>query len=220
MALSAVLFDMDGLLVDTEPAWMRAERMIVAELGGQSWGEDDQRAILGLALPLAIDYMRQRTGTAASADEIGDRLVDLFLAELGGGGIPLQPGAGELVREVADAGVPFALVSASVRRIMTMVMAHLADHGLPAFRVSIAGDEVLRGKPDPLPYLRAAELLGVPIERAVVLEDSPNGVQAGWSAGATVIAVEAMVHHEPRERVFVRPSLAGVRLAELRELVG
>jgi HAD superfamily hydrolase (TIGR01509 family) len=218
MALSAVLFDMDGLLVDTEPAWMRAERILVAELGGQSWGEDDQRAILGLSLPLAIGYIQQRTGSAASVEEIGDRLVDLFLVELGGGRIPMQPGAAELVIEVADAGVPFALVSASVRRIMTMVMAHMAAQGLPAFPVSIAGDEVPRGKPDPMPYLRAAALLGIPIEHAVVLEDSPNGVQAGWSAGATVVAVEAMVPHEPRDRVVVRPSLAGLRLADLRAM--
>jgi len=218
MALSAVLFDMDGLLVDTEPAWMRAERTLVGELGGRSWGEDDQRAILGLSLPLAIGYIQQRTGSPASQEAIGDRLVDLFLAELGGGRIPMQPGAAELVTEVAEACVPFALVSASVRRIMSMVMAHMSAHGLPTFPVSIAGDEVPRGKPDPMPYLQAAALLGVPIGSAVVLEDSPNGVQAGWAAGATVVAVEAMVRHHPRDRVVVRPSLAGLRLADLRAL--
>jgi HAD superfamily hydrolase (TIGR01509 family) len=220
MTLSAVLFDMDGLLVDTEPAWMRAERSVVAELGGESWDEADQRAILGLSLPLAIGYLKQRTGSPASAQEIGDRLVERFLAELGGGSIPMQPGAAELVTEVAASGIPYALVSASVRPIMTMVMAHMAGHGLPPFPVSVAGDEVARGKPDPEPYLRAAAELGISIERAVVLEDSPNGVQAGWAAGATVVAVEAMVRHEPRERVVVRPSLAGLRLADLHRLVG
>ena len=117
MGLSAVLFDMDGLLVDTEPAWMRAERNVVAELGGDSWDEADQRAILGLSLPLAIGYLKQRTGSSASPQEIGDRLVELFLAELGAGAIPMQPGAAELVAEVAGADVPFALVSASVRPI-------------------------------------------------------------------------------------------------------
>jgi HAD superfamily hydrolase (TIGR01509 family) len=220
MTLSAVLFDMDGLLVDTEPAWMRAERILVAELGGDSWDEDDQLAILGVSLPLAARYMLRRTGSTASIEQVQARVVDLFLAELGSGAIPLQPGAAELVHEVADAGVPFALVSASVRRIMTVVMGHLAAHGLPRFPVSIAGDEVARGKPDPLPYLRAAAQLKAPIERAVVLEDSINGVRAGWSAGATVVAVEVMVRHEPRERVVVRPSLAGLRLADLRALVG
>jgi HAD superfamily hydrolase (TIGR01509 family) len=219
MGLSAVLFDMDGLLVDTEPAWMRAERAVVAELGGDSWDEADQRAILGLSLPLAIGYLKQRTGSAASAEEIGDRLVDLFLAELDGGSIRMQPGAAELVAEVAEARIPYALVSASVRRIMTLVMAHMIDHGVPAFDVSVAGDEVARGKPDPEPYLRAASELGIDIERAVVLEDSPNGVQAGWAAGATVVAVEAMVRHAPRERVVVRPNLAGLGLADLRRLV-
>ena len=103
---------------------------------------------------------------------------------------------------------------------MTMVMAHMAGHGLPSFPVSVSGDEVARGKPDPEPYLRAAAELGIATERPVVLEDSPNGVQAGWAAGATVVAVEAMVRHEPRERVVVRPSLAGLRLADLQRLVG
>ncbi len=220
MTLSAVLFDMDGLLVDTEPAWMRAERTMVGELGGSSWDAADQRAILGLSLPRAIQYMQQRTGSCLAAEVIGDRLVELFLGELDGGGVPMQPGAAALVTEVAEAGIPFALVSASVRRVMTVVMAHMAAHGLPEFPVSIAGDEVVRGKPDPLPYLRAADLLAVPIQQAVVLEDSPNGVQAGWSAGATVVAVEVMVRHEPRERVVVRPGLAGLRLADLRALVG
>ncbi len=164
--------------------------------------------------------MQQRTGSCLAAEVIGDRLVELFLGELDGGGVPMQPGAAALVTEVAEAGIPFALVSASVRRVMTVVMAHMAAHGLPEFPVSIAGDEVVRGKPDPLPYLRAADLLAVPIQQAVVLEDSPNGVQAGWSAGATVVAVEVMVRHEPRERVVVRPGLAGLRLADLRALVG
>ena len=220
MALSAVLFDMDGLLVDTEPAWMRAEKALVAELGGDSWDEQDQRAILGLSLPLAARYMQQRTGTSATVEQISGRVVDLFLDELAGGSVPMQPGAAELVGEVAGAGIPFALVSASVRRIMAMLMGHMAEAGVPAFPVSVAGDEVERGKPDPMPYLRAAELLGVPITTSVVLEDSVNGVQAGWSAGATVVAVEAMVRHTPRERVVVRPSLVGLGLADLRALVG
>ncbi|MCU0302205.1 MAG: HAD family phosphatase [Candidatus Nanopelagicales bacterium] len=220
MALSAVLFDMDGLLVDTEPLWMRAEQRVVAELGGSGWGAEDQRAILGLALPRAADYMRRRSGTSASTEEVAERVVRGFLDEVrAGGAIVVQPGAAELVRDVAAAGLPFALVSASVRSIMDVITERLAAAGVPAFPVTVAGDEVDRGKPDPTPYLRAAALLGAAIERAVVLEDSVNGVQAGWAAGATVVAVEGMVRHEPRPRVVVRQSLVGLDVAALRALV-
>ena len=92
--------------------------------------------------------------------------------------------------------------------------------GLPGFPVSVAGDEVARSKPDPLPYLRAAELLGIDITRAIVLEDSANGVRAGWSAGATVVAVPHVVPIEPGERIVVRTSLVGLDVAELAALVG
>ncbi|MCU0284327.1 MAG: HAD family phosphatase [Candidatus Nanopelagicales bacterium] len=218
--LAGVLFDMDGLLVDTEPLWMRAEERVVADLGGSGWGPDDQRAILGLALPQAAAYMRRFTGTSVPVDEVGRRVVAGFLDEVRAGGeIVLQPGAAALVAEVAAEGLPFALVSASVRSIMEVIAGRLADEGLPAFPVTVAGDEVARGKPDPQPYLHAAGLLDVPIERCVVLEDSVNGVQAGWSAGATVVAVEGLVRHEPRPRVVVRQSLDGLDVAALRELV-
>jgi beta-phosphoglucomutase-like phosphatase (HAD superfamily) len=123
------------------------------------------------------------------------------------------------VSEVAAAGVPFALVSASVRSIVDLIGGHLRAAGVPDFPVTLAGDEVEHGKPDPSAYLRAAELLGIDIAGAVVLEDSRNGVLAGWSAGATVVAVEGVVRHTPRPRVFVRPSLLGLDLAALQLLV-
>jgi HAD superfamily hydrolase (TIGR01509 family) len=151
---------------------------------------------------------------------VAERVIRGFLDEVrAGGAIVVQPGAAELVRDVAAAGLPFALVSASVRSIMDVITERLAAAGVPAFPVTVAGDEVDRGKPDPTPYLRAAALLGAAIERAVVLEDSVNGVQAGWAAGATVVAVEGMVRHEPRPRVVVRQSLVGLDVAALRALV-
>ena len=219
MTLSAVLFDMDGLLVDTEPIWQRAEDRAVAELGGTEWTPEDQRAVLGASLPLAGEYMRRRTGTSRSGDEVAQLIIGGFLDDVRAGSpIVVQPGAVELVNEVAGAGIPFALVSASVRAIVDLVTAHLASVGAAPFPVTVAGDEVDRGKPDPTPYQRAAELLGAPIGRAVVLEDSINGVQAGWSAGATVVAIDGMVRHEPRPRVVVRESLVGLTVAELTAL--
>ncbi len=124
-------------------------------------------------------------------------LVSGMVGRLADFEIPIQPGVAELLREVADSGIPYALVSASVRPIVDLVLAFLARSGLPAFPVSVAGDEVARSKPDPMPYLRAAELLGVDISRAIILEDSLNGVRAGEAAGGMVVAVPRVVPIDP-----------------------
>ncbi len=90
---------------------------------------------------------------------------------------------------------------------------------MPAFPVTIAGDEVERTKPDPLPYLTAAERLGIDINHAVVIEDSANGVRAGQASGATVVAVPHAVPIEPADRLYIRGTLAGLGVAQLRALV-
>jgi HAD superfamily hydrolase (TIGR01509 family) len=218
MGLSAVLFDMDGLLVDTEPLWLRAEHATLAELGG-TWSAADQAAILGASMAHAARYMKRRSGTDLPEDAVAAILVDRMLVELADATIPIQPGAGELLSEVAASGVPYALVSASVRPIVDLVLAALVRAGLPGFPLTIAGDEVERSKPDPLPYLRAARALGIDITRAVVLEDSANGVRAASEAGAVVLAVPHAVPIEPAVRIHVRRSLVGVGLADLRRLV-
>lgn len=218
MPLSAVLFDMDGLLVNTEPLWLEAEHATLAALGG-TWGEADQHAIVGASMAHATAYMAEVSGTDRSTDQIAELLIGNMLDLLADVRIPIQPGAPELLTEVAGSGVPFALVSASVRRIIDVMLGQLADAGLPGFPVQVAGDEVPRSKPDPLPYLHAAKLLGVDITQSVVLEDSANGVRAGWLAGATVLAVPHVVPIEPGERVVVRKSLVGLHLADLSALV-
>jgi beta-phosphoglucomutase-like phosphatase (HAD superfamily) len=134
--------------------------------------------------------------------------------------IPVQPGAADLLGEVAGSGLPYALVSASGRPIVDLVLAALAREGLPGFPVTIAGDEVARSKPDPLPYLRAADVLRIDITRAVVLEDSANGVRAAEQAGAHVLAVPHAVPITPNGRVHVADSLVGIDLAALRRLAG
>ena len=219
MDISAVLFDMDGLLVDTEPLWLRVEIATMAELGC-TWTEDDQRAILGGSLDHATAYFAERSGTDLPQETIGEMLIAGMLDELRDGQIPLQPGAAEIVRQVADSPIPFALVSASVRSIVDLVLGALRAAGLPEFPLTIAGDEVARSKPDPLPYLTAAQRLGVDIRRAVVLEDSANGVRAATRAGAMVVAVPHAVAVEPSDQVVVRESLVGLDLAELRRVGG
>ncbi len=216
--MSAVLFDMDGLLVDTEPIWLEVEHETLAALGG-TWSEEHQKAIMGASMAHATAYIRGISGTDRTDDEVGHMLIGGMLDRLDGTDPQILPGAADLLTRVADAGVPFALVSASVRPIVDVVMEFLARSGLPTFPVSVAGDEVTRSKPDPMPYLRAAELLGVDITRAVVLEDSLNGVRAAWSAGATVVAVPHAVPVRAGERIVVRESLVGLDVAALGSLI-
>lgn len=218
MPLSAVLFDMDGLLVDTEPLWLRAEHATMAALGGQ-WSTAHQVAILGSSMPYAVAYMKRLAASDLPEEEISALLLGSMLAELRQAEIPTKPGALALVREVAESGMPFALVSASVRPIMDLVLDALERAGAPTFPVTVSGDDVARGKPDPAPYLRAAALLGIDIGRAVVMEDSANGVRAAVAAGAIVVAVPHAVPIRPSQRVIVRDSLLGLKLEDLRALV-
>lgn len=214
MPLQGVMFDMDGLLIDTEPIWLRAESELVTELGGV-WTPADQEAILGSSMAFSSQYIKDKSGTELSAPEVGAALNERFRHYLGASELVVQPGAIELVGSVAAAGLPFALVSASERAIMDMVTPQLYTRGMPEFTVTVAGDEVARGKPDPLPYLTAAARLGVDPACSVVLEDSRNGVAAGLASGATVVALTHMVDHEPGERLVVRDTLVGLDAASL-----
>lgn len=218
MAISGILFDMDGLLVDTEPLWLIAEEATMRSLGA-TWTQADQLAILGGPLEHAAHYMVGRSGTELSAHEVGQRLIGRMLELLRTEPITLQPGAAELVGRVAASGIPYALVSASLRQIVDLVLAALARAGVPAFPVTIAGDEVARTKPDPQPYLQAAAALGIDIASAVVLEDSVNGVRAGWASGASVIAVPHVVTVPDLDRVVVIDTLEGLDLDRIESLV-
>ncbi len=218
MPISAVLFDMDGLLIDTEPVWMQAE-VDVANLLGGTWTPADQAANLGIALPKAAAYIKERVGSDWPVDRIAAELVERYLGRLAAGEIVIQPGAVALVRMVAAAELPYALVSSSLRRIVDYALQALYNAGVPQFPVTVAGDEVVHGKPHPEPYLRAAEALGVDIQRAVVFEDSAHGVAAAHAAGAHVVAMAHMIDHESRERIVVRKTLEGITLEYLAALV-
>jgi len=216
-ALGAVLFDMDGLLVDSEPLWFQVESAVMAELGG-SWTHSDQAACLGGTLPTTAAYLVQRSGSDRPLAAIQQQLLT-GMAELLGSAVPWRPGARELLAELNRAGVPCALVSSSYRRLVDAVLAGVrgAD-GSAAFAATVAGDEVRRLKPAPDPYLRAAQLLDVPPRDCVVLEDSPTGVAAGEAAGCVVVAVPSLVDIEATPRRPVVRSLAELDLAYLRTL--
>lgn len=218
MPLAAVLFDMDGLLIDTEPVWLAAETELVGELGG-TWTPADQQAILGNSMPRAARYIKSRSGTDWPWEQVAQALVDRFLELLGRSEIVIQPGALRLLQEVADSGLPFALVSASERRIMDYAVAALSRAGAPRFPITVAGDEVVHGKPHPEPYLKAARELGVEIGACVVLEDSASGVAAAHAAGAQVVALAHMVDHVAGDRIVVRQTLEGLTVPDLRALL-
>lgn len=183
----AVLWDLDGTLVDSEPDWMRAEHEL-ADAHGAVWTHEDALSLVGSALPHAGAVLRDR-GIALSAEQIVDVLVARVVESLGVG-IPWQPGARELLAELRDAGVPCALVTMSYTVIAEQIVA-----GAPAgtFQVVVTGDTVSNGKPHPEPYITAAELLCVDATRCVAVEDSLTGLASAHAAGAQVLGVQRAV---------------------------
>jgi HAD superfamily hydrolase (TIGR01509 family) len=212
--LQGVLFDMDGLLVDSEPLWFEVECAVMARLDGQ-WSEADQQALIGGSLPRTVSYLLARAGRPASPEDIGRWLVDGMTALLRSRPLTMLPGAAELLAEVQAADIPHALVTSSERPIMEAVLAQLGI----GFTATVCADDVTRGKPDPEPYLRAASLLGADPRSCVALEDSPNGVASAEAAGCRLIAVPSLVPIRAEEGRVIATSLSQVSLARLRDLV-
>jgi HAD superfamily hydrolase (TIGR01509 family) len=185
--LRAVLFDMDGLLVDSEPLWFEAERAVMARMGGP-WTEADQHQLMGGTLTNSVGYMRARALRPAEPELVGAWLLDTMATLIAERGVPLMAGATELLAELDAAGIPKALVTSAQRRIMNAV---LASTGL-VFAVTVCSEDVRQSKPDPEPYLRAAALLGEAPGGCVALEDSPRGISSAQAAGCPVIAVPSM----------------------------
>ncbi|MFF5210632.1 HAD family hydrolase [Streptosporangium sp. NPDC000396] len=183
----AVLFDMDGTLVDTEGLWWEACAAVAAELGLELT-EADTGHVLGRPVEhTAAHLVRQGriSPVEASVESIGRRLTDAFAERIEGGVTPL-PGAIRLLDDLRAAGVPTALVSASPRQIVDMV---LRTVGAERFRLVVAAEDTARGKPLPDPYLKAAAELGVDPAECVAVEDSPTGIAAARAAGCRVVAV-------------------------------
>jgi HAD superfamily hydrolase (TIGR01509 family) len=212
--LQAVLFDMDGLLVDTEPLWFEVESDVMARLGGQ-WSEADQQDLIGGSLQRTVSYLLARAARAASPDDVGRWLVDGMIALLGTRELRVLPGARELLAEVASAGIPYALVTSSEREIMDAVIARMGV----SFCATVCAEDVRRSKPDPEPYLLAAMRLGADPRLCVALEDSPNGVAAAEAAGCRLVAVPGLAPIPARPGRIIEMSLSQVNLARLRDIV-
>ena len=213
-ALDAVLFDMDGLLVDTEPQWFAAESATVAELGAD-WGKQQQIDLLGSNLEYAARYMIEYAGSRLSTATVMQMLLDNMTRQLEGS-VTFRPGVLDLLDVLVAADVSLALVTSSVRVHVEVVLEHLP---LRPFAHLVTADDVSNLKPHPEPYLSAIGLLGASAARSVVLEDSPTGVAAAEAAGCHVVAVPSVVPIDPAPGRAVVRSLTEVDLELLRGLV-
>ena len=211
--LAAVLFDMDGLLVDTEPLWLETETEVMGRLGAP-WSTEDQHALLGGSMERTVSYLLGKATRPAPPETVARWMIEGMLGRVRAGRVVVRPGARELVGEVAASGLPYALVTSSQRSFASAV---LEATGLP-FEVTVCGEDVAVTKPAPDPYLLGAKLLEADPGRCVALEDSPNGVAAATAAGCRVVAVPSLVPIPPAPGRLVVSSLAEVGLATLREL--
>jgi HAD superfamily hydrolase (TIGR01509 family) len=217
-ALAGVLFDMDGLLVDTEPIWFEVEISVMARLGAGEWTPADQHALVGGSLTKSVDYMISRARRPADPDQVATWLVDGMAELLKTREVEPLPGAVELISQVRAAGLPYALVTSSERVIADAVLGALARRGV-RFDLIVCGADVVNPKPDPEPYLLGAKLLEVDPRWCVALEDSPNGVSSALAAGCVTVAVPGLVPIEDRPGLLVVGSLAELDLETLRGLV-
>lgn len=207
---------MDGTLVDTEPYWLAAETAL-AERDGGTWTHEDGMALIGHPLTLTAQQLRLRAGVRGTDEEIIDALLEQVVGQVREHGVPWRPGAREMLEGLRAAGVPCALV--------TMAYAPLAEAVLEAapegtFHEVVTGEQVLRGKPDPEPYLTAAARLGVEPGRCVAVEDSLAGLASAEASGARVIGVQMFIPIPPRPGRSRLARLDQITVDDLRAVVG
>lgn len=185
--LDAVLFDMDGTLIDSEPYWLQAETDLIESFGG-TWSIEQGMALVGSGLWDSSKAI-QSAGVDLELPEIIDRLSTQVRHRLKEA-VPWRAGALELIRDVLDADVPTALVTMSFRENAEFIAQQMSiELGRQPFITIVSGDEVSQPKPNPEPYLVAAERLGIDIHHSVAFEDSVFGAASALSAGALTIGV-------------------------------
>lgn len=212
---AAVLFDMDGTLIDSEPIWFATEVAILAEYGFDL-GPEHTHQVLGKPNEIVVEYLLGVSGIPLTPEQLNQR-IDVAMATRLDAGIELIPGAKELLTEIAAAGIPAALVSASSRRVVDACLGSIGAHN---FKFTVSGDDVTQPKPHPEPYLKAAALLGVDPADCVVVEDSPSGTAAGAAAGCRVMSVPHGVPVAEHPLVTIATALDTVTLERLRGLFG
>ena len=210
---AAVLWDMDGTLVDTEPYWMAAEHALVEGHGGR-WTDEHAHQLVGNDLLVSAEYIRAHSPIQLTPVEIVHELLASVITSVKAH-VPWRPGARELLESLAAQGVPCALVTMSWESLATAVVNSLPSG---SFAAVVTGDVVQHGKPHPEPYVVAARMLGVDLAACVAIEDSPPGVASAVAAGIPTIAVP---HHVevPETRGAVQIStLAGLTAPDLLRL--
>jgi len=210
---AAVLWDMDGTLVDSEHYWLSSEQTLAAE-HQEPWSEQDGLDLVGMSLYDSSKIIKQKIGSSLEPEQIIQRLTDSVVAKLAVS-IPWRPGAQELLRELKKHNIKTALVTMSMSR-----MAHQVVEQIPfkAFDVVVAGDDVVQGKPHPEAYLKAAELLGVSPGECVAFEDSIAGLRSAEAAGTIAIGIPNIIPIPEQAGRIIWPTLEGVRVADLRKL--
>jgi len=206
----AVLFDMDGLFIDSEPDWHAAESEMMRS-NGYNWSPADQLKCLGGPLTRVTQYMSECLQGAKSPEELARAVVQVMKERMSGQ-VKLMPGALQFSRELSNMGLPQALVSASPREIVDAVLFGMREK---YFELSVASGDIERTKPFPDPYLHAAKLLNVAIEDCLIFEDSPTGLTAARDSGAFVVAIPHLVEIAEEPRLKVVKSFGEVSITNL-----
>jgi HAD superfamily hydrolase (TIGR01509 family) len=210
----AVLFDMDGTLIDSEPYWLASEQILAAEHNG-NWTHEDGLSVVGLSLDESSKVFKDKASVDLEPTEIVTRLTADVQSQLEKV-IPWRPGAKELLLDLRKHGVKTALVTMSLRRMAQQVVDAIE---FDAFDVIVAGDDVLRGKPHPEPYLKAAEQLGFRPERCIAFEDSISGITSAEAAGTMAIGIPNFVTIPEQDGRILWESFQGVTYKTLRKFV-
>ena len=207
---AAVLWDMDGTLVDTEPYWISAEHAIVEEHGGV-WSEEYAHELVGNDLMVSAEFIRAHSPVTLTPVEIVEELLRRVIVQVREH-VPWRPGARELLAALGTEGVPCVLVTMSWRSLADAVVDALPEG---TFTALVTGDEVEHGKPHPEPYLAAARLLGVDVADCIAIEDSPTGVRSAVDAGVPTLAVPHVVPVPLMAGAVQVPSLRGLTPRDL-----
>ena len=207
--IDAVVFDLDGLLLDTEQVWDEVREALVRERGGR-WHDRAQADMMGMSSHEWSRYLHEELGLPEPPEEL-NRLVVERMEERYRDGLPVIDGAVDAVRRMAERW-PLGLASSSNRPLIDLALDRMGVADL--FHATVSSEEVERGKPAPDVYLEAARRLGVPSERAAAVEDSASGIRAAKAAGLRVVAIPNR-HFPPGDDVL---ALADVRLDSLAEL--
>ncbi|WP_234412555.1 HAD family hydrolase [Nocardioides sediminis] len=207
---AAVLWDMDGTLVDTEPYWIATEYAMAEKYGG-TWSDEHALNLVGNALIDSGAYIREHMGIDRTPEQIVDELLD-GVVERVRREVPWRPGGRELLEDLRAHGVPCALVTMSWVRFVEPILEHLPEG---TFATVVTGDRVELGKPHPEPYLKAAADLGVEPGECLAIEDSNTGATSAESAGCTVLCVPNHVPILEGERRVFADTLVGLGAADL-----